>query len=677
MSTRASYPLLQRAIQAAQIKVVGEQDVHDAAHAHCMAAILQAYGASEQGFLYAEPVLATSDVAPDLVLAHPQTGVIVFEVKAYDLDFILGIEAGSLKIRRNGSESLVNPLKQAQRGMYAIKEQFEQLALDSLRPLFNVMIALPNIREEDWIKAGYEACIQRRLILFAEDCNDPERLKARVARHVHHTLSLSGLSEPLPPSTIEVLLRAFGHSGVLNRAKRTVRKLPFDNLGAEIDRLQNAQKQLSLEQQELSRLDTWGHPYLVRGVAGSGKSIVLAYQVAWAILRHERRYQQLTLFPEDRHHMPKIAVVCLQRTLVPLLQEMIQTAYRDIAGKSLPAEYVTVAHLNGLIYQLAEEHDHFHYVPMTRSKDTGERSRAYLAQLDSMTPAELDELRFDAMFIDEGQDVHPDTLTLLYTLIRPDSQTTERTLSIYYDDAQNIYGHPRPIWRTFGLNVEGGRAAFMKQCYRNSREIVELGLNVLLGTAADENTRVQTRRYADIYTLKEKNLVQETPDGWRVSFAEPSGENPQVHIFPNRTEQVEWIADVLLSLIEEEQVRPEDILVLTGTTGTFPHLETRLRTLSEGRIEPRLVGGNNRSTMDEVLLVTGKLTISTIHAAKGYDVPLVILMDVDQLPSSVTGRALFYVGATRAKRYLVITGVKTPDSLLSEAQMIHRRLFAE
>jgi superfamily I DNA/RNA helicase len=432
-----------------------------------------------------------------------------------------------------------------------------------------------------------------------------------------------------------------------------------------------------LEQQELSRIDTWGHPYLVRGVAGSGKSLVLAYQVAWSILRHERRYQQLTLFPEDRHPMPKIAVVCLQRTLVPLLQEMIQAAYRDIAGKDLPPEYMTIAHLNGLIYQLAEQHDHFHYVPMTRSKDTSERSRTYLAQLDTMTSTELDELRFDAMFIDEGQDVHPDTLTLLYTLIRPDPQTTERTLSIYYDDAQNIYGHPRPIWRTFGLNVEGGRAAFMKHCHRNSREIVELGLNVLLGTAADEKTRVQTRRYADVYTLKEKNLAQETPEGWRVAFAEPSGENPQVHIFPNRTEQVDWVADVLLSLIEEEQVRPEDILVLTGTTATFHHLETRLRTLSEGRVEPRLVGGSNRSTMDEALLVPGKLTLSTIHAAKGYDVPLAILMDVDQLPTSVTGRALFYVGTTRAKRYLVITGVKTPDSLLSEAQMMCRRLFAE
>lgn len=677
MPTKIAFPDLSRAVQAAKLKVLGYQDVNDSAHARCMTALLRAFGDQPQGFLYAEPVLPHSDFAPDLVLAHPETGVIVFEVKAYDLQFILGVEAGNLKIKRNGGEYLVNPLRQAQRGMFAIKEQFEQLALDSVRPLFNAMVAFPNISEKDWSAAGYEECIPRRLILFAEDCADVDRLKLRISRHVHQTLNLSGFPEPLPLSASETLFRAFGQSGVLSKTARAPRDLPFDNLGAEIDRLEAAHKQLSAEQQELIRLDTWGHPYLLRGVAGSGKSLVLAYHVAWAVLRHERQAQQLTLFDEDRHRMPKIAVVCLQRTLAPLLHQMIEAAYQTIAGKSLPPNVVTVAHVNGLIYQLAEAHDHFHYVPLNKARDNGEHARLHLMQLDSMTPAELDELRFDALYIDEGQDLHPDTLTLLYTLVRPDPQTTERTLSIYYDDAQNIYGHPRPTWRNYGLNVEGGRADFMRQCYRNSREIVELGLNVLLGTAADENTRVQTRRYADVYTLKEKRLVEETPEGWRVFFAESSGIPPQVKVFPNRPAQVEWAAETVVALLKEEHVRPEDVLVLTNTAATLPHLERRISQLSEGGIVPRLVGGQNKSTQDEPLVVTGALTLATIAAAKGYDVPFVILMDADQLPASVTGRATFYVGATRAKRYLVITGVKTPDSLLSEAQIMHKRLFVD
>ncbi|HLA43657.1 MAG TPA: NERD domain-containing protein [Aggregatilineales bacterium] len=121
MQTKTRYPDLHRAVQSAKIRVLGYQDVNDSAHARCMAAVLRAYGESDNAFLYAEPHLTNSDMIPDLVLSHPETGVMVFEVKAYDLDFILGIEAGNLKIKRNGHEYLVNPIKQAQRGMFAIK----------------------------------------------------------------------------------------------------------------------------------------------------------------------------------------------------------------------------------------------------------------------------------------------------------------------------------------------------------------------------------------------------------------------------------------------------------------------------------------------------------------------------------------------------------------------------
>ncbi|NJL48186.1 MAG: AAA family ATPase [Leptolyngbyaceae cyanobacterium SM2_5_2] len=366
--------------------------------------------------------------------------------------------------------------------------------------------------------------------------------------------------------------------------------MPVANLGAQIEALEAATRQLSAEQQQLIRQDTWGHPYLVRGVAGSGKSLVMAYHVAWAVLRHQRKNQQLTLFAADRHSMPRVAALCLNRSFIPLLERQIEDAYLELAGAPLPPGVVTINHLNGLFFELAREHDFFHYIPANRAREMGKLAGEYLAQLDALSDSLLDRLRFDAMFIDEGQDLHPEIILLLHALLRPDPTTTERTLTIYYDDAQNIYGHQRPTWSHFGLNVEGGRAAFMRTCYRNSREVIELGLNVLLGTAADEKTRVQTRRYADIYTLKEKGLVEETPRGWRAYFAEPAGELPQVRVFQNRAEQTEWLAAALVNLTLEEQVRPEDILVLARTGSAFPYLEETVRQFSEGRIALRSVG---------------------------------------------------------------------------------------
>jgi superfamily I DNA/RNA helicase len=111
-----------------------------------------------------------------------------------------------------------------------------------------------------------------------------------------------------------------------------------------------------------------------------------------------------------------------------------------------------------------------------------------------------------------------------------------------------------------------------------------------------------------------------------------------------------------------KEVAPEDILILAGKSTSFDLLEQQL-----GEIPTRLVGGRSRATQDEPLIQTGMLTISTIASAKGYDAPIVLLIDTDDLPASTAGRALFYVGATRARRYLVVTGVKSAGSLLDEA----------
>ena len=57
MQTQTRYPDLQKAIRAAAMRVLGYQDVNDAAHARCMAALLHAYGSKKRGFMYAEPTL--------------------------------------------------------------------------------------------------------------------------------------------------------------------------------------------------------------------------------------------------------------------------------------------------------------------------------------------------------------------------------------------------------------------------------------------------------------------------------------------------------------------------------------------------------------------------------------------------------------------------------------------
>lgn len=669
-SPQQAFEALRATVKNAKLSVVGHDDIFDVAEVQLMNAVLQVYGQSTQGFVYAEPSLLDARQAPpDLVLAHPEVGVVVFECKAYDLTYIKGTEAGSLKIIRNGREVLVNPLRQGRQNMFAIKNAFEKYAGAQPRPFFHTMVALPNIEEGEWRYLGYERCIDTRFVIFKEQINDPEKLKLRLEALINETRTQTGVKMAYPIESEPILRRVFGDSAVINDARQTVIELDPNSLGGEILNMERAHKYLSAEQERLSRANTWGKPYLVRGVAGSGKSIVLANQVARNLHRHAK--QQLSLFDDDVPPPPKIAVVCFNRSLVPLLRDRIQRAYAGLSYTDPLPSNLTITDLNRLLYDIAQRTEQFKYLTVDgRQREMGRRAQRHLEQLELLRaqhPAVFDEFTYDAIFVDEGQDAHPDEYALLRLLVRPNTDTGERGLVIFYDDAQNIYGNPPPTWQNLSLNVSGGRSAFMTQAYRNSREILELGINVLLGTHARPHTRVATRRFMDIYSLQEKKLVEETKHGWRVHFAESSGIVPQVRPFDSRLEQLDWVAEALIALLEQDQVLPEHILVVSPNSKSFRYLAQRVQQLANDPVKIRMVGGAYNHQLDDLLIQPDQLTFSTIYVSKGYDAPIVVLVDTDMILNTVEGRAMFYVGVTRAKRYLLLTGLDLPNTLMREA----------
>jgi len=49
----------------------------------------------------------------------------------------------------------------------------------------------------------------------------------------------------------------------------------------------------------------------------------------------------------------------------------------------------------------------------------------------------------------------------------------------------------------------------MKECFRNTQEIVQLAFNVLLGSASADSGQVQTRTYYNVAELRQAGLVEE------------------------------------------------------------------------------------------------------------------------------------------------------------------------
>jgi superfamily I DNA and RNA helicase len=682
-------------IQNAKIEVIGENSIKNEAQGQVAIAIIRAYGDCKDGFIYIEPCTTRSIQRPsDVLLCHPKVGILVIEVKGWSLDRIKRIIAGNIFIDDEKQTSF-NPWSQANDCMFDIRNAVVRKVPDEDMPLFNIMVAFPNIREYDWNAKGYDKSIEHGYILFREDIENIEKLRHKINIIVCERMRRLRMEQPIIIPQIDIIKYVFGDSAVINES-RPKRSIPDDSFGAYIDNMRNQDKYLSEDQKRLSRLDIEGHPWLIRGVVGSGKTIVLANQVKEYLYKNASKPDDLF---DPIEAQPRIAVVCFNRALVKFIDEKIQIAYEQRTKTREQFDTLLVTHFNGLMYELSKA-KLWRYIPIDSSEDQeyyakqylvqsnvqADRANQYLSQLRQSAlefPDAYKSLLFDAIFVDEGQDFLSEEYKLLLELIKPNPKTNEKTLVIFYDDAQNVYARKKPNWsQEVGINVTGRRSNIMKECFRNTQQIVEFAFNILLGVKAIKPPQ-GIREFAEINTLKENDLIEEKDDYIRVKFAKENYLEPGVLKFNSRNEEKEWIASKVALLIEECHIKPEDILIIYNRKSEFRDLPNIIYAkITKQSIKSFILAHEESlsSTVkskvpikpgkDEYIFQEGCLTISTTKSAKGYDAPIVFLAGVDDFTLENADRASFYVGATRAKRLLYVTGLDKPDTLITEAEKV-------
>lgn len=430
-------------------------------------------------------------------------------------------------------------------------------------------------------------------------------------------------------------------------------------IGELFDAASETYKTLSDEQQKISTQLWESGPRLIRGVAGSGKTIVLANNLARRVHRGLRSQQDLF----GKQHPQRIAAVCLNRTLAPYLKKKIEIAFRQRTGRAIPEGQVEVWSFNRLMWYLST-------VGLWRYqgyKDTtnNERAAQYLKELKFVKqndPSTFDKCAFSAIYVDEGQDFAEEEFRLLNELCRLDSEG-ETSLFVFYDDAQNLYGHARPNWHSLGLNIRG-RSHVMTECFRNTRQILEPAFNVLYATFAENDIRGPTKAFGDITTLEEKGLLEKEDGAWRVKFARRDGLKPKVNVLSSKTKQTETLVRQVRWLVEDEQVRPEDIHILVYYRNSIDKIVTAIQSARIPSVEGIHVATERK---DDLLQQRGWLSISTVASAKGYDAYAVLLCGANEFPVDVQGRASFYVACTRAIEYLEVFGARR-DGLLLEME---------
>lgn len=266
-------------------------------------------------------------------------------------------------------------------------------------------------------------------------------------------------------------------------------------------------------------------------------------------------------------------------------------------------------------------------------------------------------LRYRGVVVDEAQDLGAEAFRLI-AAIAPSSGGTiaPDALFIVGDAHQRIYGRKASMSKC-GINVVG-RSRKLKICYRTSDEIRRWAIAVMQGVAVDD--------------------LDEAGDdfvGYRSLF---HGPDPQIVFAASSGDQlkhlVEWIEDCKNQRIDEE-----DICVLARTNELVKNAADSLSSKGYDVVVLRRRVADDRSKAG--------IRLGTMHRSKGLEFAAVALVDVNDgviPPKKVIAdaadpairkglmdseRALLHVSATRAKKRLLVASSGTPSEFVAQMDL--------
>ena len=393
---------------------------------------------------------------PDFIVLHPGRGVLVLEVKDWKLATVRQVSRLTVElITDRGPKTEPNPLEQARTYAIAIKEMLERdpflVQQEAGRYKGHLLlpwgfgVVLTNITRKQFEDAQLDQAIPGDKVICSDEMTesvDSEDLQKRLwgmfNYHYGAVLTLAHVDRIRWHLFPEIRIE----QGNLFESPVEVP----DVKQAIADVVPDVVRLMDLEQETLARNLWMGHR-IIHGVAGSGKTMILAYRC---------------LHLAQAGLGKPILVLCYNKTLAAKLQELLN---RKGAGND-----VQVRHFHGWcrdlcnLYQLDLPQD-----------DRAVYERQVAAVMTGVDTGRVPRAQYAALLIDEGHDFLPEWFKLVVQMIDPQTSS----LLLLYDDAQNIYGDRRKFsWKSVGIEA-AGRSTILKINYRNPVEVLDFAYSFI------------------------------------------------------------------------------------------------------------------------------------------------------------------------------------------------------
>lgn len=244
-----------------------------------------------------------------------------------------------------------------------------------------------------------------------------------------------------------------------------------------------------------------------------------------------------------------------------------------------------------------------------------------------------DDLKIDHIFIDEAQDLQQVQLLILRKLAR-------KSFFVAADKGQKIY-KTSFAWKDIGLNIQGGRTKILKESFRSTKPIIQLANSL---------------QRNDSVVNDEEYVATELPTR--------DGPNPSVIKCPTWEVQDKEIAKAVETIQKDNA--EATIGILARNKKSLFRVRYAIRAVN---IEPEIV------QQDEGNPYAPGVKLCTLHSSKGLEFDYVLVIDLNEpdLDEDTDTdeyweyeRRLLYVSITRACTYLQLYFYSKGSRLLNE-----------
>lgn len=647
---------------------------------------------------------------PDILIVDQQWGIIVIEVCPAKIEQITSVSNNQIQFSDNvlqSNYSLKNIFQYVQvLRQYCDQEPIKNPQSDIQQKIIGrTLIAFPNISTEEWQQKGLSGTEEALPFIFNNQFGEIG-LRNCIKKSQE---SITGQS--LNYSQYKSLLSVISGTSIL---RKPLEKIPSADHQSLYNILAEAQKLMyewDAEQEWIGKSIPPG-PQEVRGIAGSGKTVLFSQKAVIMHLKH----------PEW-----KIAFVFFTRSLYDQIEGLFKLwidhfTNGDIKYQNLPNSNLRVLHAwgakdrDGLYGEICKFTGKRKLNPNNIREVVPNRALAYGCR-DFLNIQPKFNPIFDALVLDEGQDLmteddlkfadeNGDKKQSIYWLAYQslksvsEDQPEQKRLIWAYDEAQTIHstGAVAPETKEVlgdKLSLSGFytggilKVYIMRRCYRTPGEILTaayaLGTGLVRTSGVLKPDRMRKRDLQSIGFEVLKGDFRKVNDLITITRPSENSPNPvpslsnhpviKFETYNSRKDELLTLVEKIKSNLHNDKLKPHrNILVIVLGYTTPPDYDAKNleREVANFLIDYgidiyipsslRLNDTNPRwpNINRDLFWYDGGVTISRIDRTKGNEADMVYLVGLDNIAKNESDKKLrnqLFVALTRSRGWVDISGI--------------------